>query len=476
MTSSSIIAVARREMRDTVTDWRLMLPVLILTFVVPLLLQTALMFLLSYLNENSTIIHLIPFGVLLCGFLPASFSLIGALESFVGEKERNTLESLLAMPMSDHELYLGKLIAAVMSPMLSSVLAMLTFTVLIMFNAPAKVIQGLTPWLMVEMVALVMCKAVVMVAGAVIVSSHTTTTRAANLLASLILVPMASMVQIEALLVIAGNQRTLACILLGLTVVACMLIRAGMSAFNREDILSREHAGFSFRKIGWSFKRFFRAYHPAGVTPEHYTESFSLGRFYRRELPVLLWDYRQPLFVVAAGSVAALFVGFSLWGTRTIHPFDAILLQVGHPDAPSWQAVRQAFMGDSYVSMLVNLTAPFSFGVFAYLTPLVSFAQIGYGVGWSLVHHGSFWPFVLGYIVPHSMLKLPTLMLSAALGLRIGAALLYTPKGFSIGQNVLWALANFLKVWLLVLLPLFFVAAMIQVFITPQLALFAWGT
>ncbi|MBA3946053.1 MAG: stage II sporulation protein M [Herpetosiphonaceae bacterium] len=474
MTSASIVAVARREMRDTVTDWRMMLPVLILTFAVPLLLQTALMFLLSYLNENSTIIHLIPFGVLLCGFLPASFSLIGALESFVGEKERNTLESLLAMPMSDHELYLGKLIAAVMSPMVSSLLAMLTFTSLILLGAPAKVIQGLTPWLMAEMVALVMCKAVVMVAAAVIVSSHTTTTRAANLLASLILVPMASLVQIEALLVIAGNQRTLACVLLALIVVAIMLIRAGMSAFNREDILSREHAGFSFRNITWSFKRFFRAYHPAGVAPEHYTESFSIMRFYRRELPVLLWDYRQPLFVVTSGSVAALIVGFALWSTRTIHAFDAILLHLGQSNEPSWQAVRQMFIGDSYISMLVNLAAPFSFGVFAYLTPLVSFAQIGYCAGWALVHHGSFWPFVLGYILPHGLLKLPALMLSAALGLRIGVALLYAPKGFSIGQNVLWALANFLKVWLLVLLPLFFVAATIQAFVTPHIALFAW--
>lgn len=46
------------------------------------------------------------------GFFPASFSLVIALETFVGEKERKSLEPLLAAPLTNTQLYLGKMLAA----------------------------------------------------------------------------------------------------------------------------------------------------------------------------------------------------------------------------------------------------------------------------------------------------------------------------------------------------------------------------
>ena len=94
------------------------------------------------------------------------------------------------------------------------------------------------------MLALIVVKAVAMVAGAVIISSHTTTLRAANLLASFVLVPMSVIVQIEALVIIAQQSQLLWNIFWALLAVAFMLVRSGMNSFNREEILSREHAGF----------------------------------------------------------------------------------------------------------------------------------------------------------------------------------------------------------------------------------------
>jgi uncharacterized membrane protein SpoIIM required for sporulation len=74
---------------------------------------------------------------------------------------------------------------------------------------------------------------------------------------------------------------------------------------------------------------------------------------------------------------------------------------------------------------------------------------------------------LIGYVLPHGMIELPTAILGAALGLRIGAALMSPPKGFSVGRNILWALAQFFKVWGLVLLPLFLIAALIEGLISP---------
>jgi ABC-type Na+ efflux pump permease subunit len=45
------------------------------------------------------------------GFFPLSFSLVIALEVFVGEKEAQEPEPLLASPLSDGQLYFGKALA-----------------------------------------------------------------------------------------------------------------------------------------------------------------------------------------------------------------------------------------------------------------------------------------------------------------------------------------------------------------------------
>jgi uncharacterized membrane protein SpoIIM required for sporulation len=41
------------------------------------------------------------------------------------------------------------------------------------------------------------------------------------------------------------------------------------------------------------------------------------------------------------------------------------------------------------------------------------------------------------------------------------------PQGFSVGQNIMWSLAQFAKVWALVLVPLFLIAGLIEGLISP---------
>jgi len=71
--------------------------------------------------------QLIPFLLLVVGFFPMSFSLVIALETFVGEKERNSLEPLLATPLTNKQLYFGKMLAAIVPPLAASYLGMLVY-------------------------------------------------------------------------------------------------------------------------------------------------------------------------------------------------------------------------------------------------------------------------------------------------------------------------------------------------------------
>src|SRR5688500_6665953 len=63
--------------------------------------------------------------------LPLMFAGIVGSESFVGEKERKTLEALLYTPATDGELFLGKVIASVVPALLLSLLCFAAYAVVL---------------------------------------------------------------------------------------------------------------------------------------------------------------------------------------------------------------------------------------------------------------------------------------------------------------------------------------------------------
>ena len=124
--------VTRREVRDTLRDWRLVAPIAFLTIVFPALMQiTADAAQRWAIRWGGEIIgeRLMPFLMMIVGFFPISFSLVIALETFVGEKERHSLEPLLATPLSNAELYWGKTLAAMIPPLIASYLGLTVYLV-----------------------------------------------------------------------------------------------------------------------------------------------------------------------------------------------------------------------------------------------------------------------------------------------------------------------------------------------------------
>src|SRR3954454_24144566 len=67
---------------------------------------------------------------------PVALTSTVAADSFVGEKERNTIEPLLAAPISDGQLFLAKLATAVLPAVVGTWVGMLIFSALI-FAAPS---------------------------------------------------------------------------------------------------------------------------------------------------------------------------------------------------------------------------------------------------------------------------------------------------------------------------------------------------
>jgi uncharacterized membrane protein SpoIIM required for sporulation/ABC-type transport system involved in multi-copper enzyme maturation permease subunit len=467
------LVIMRRELAEMLDDWRMLVPLFILVFGLPLVMVVGTGVALNYLESPTVLGPVVPFAALLVGFVPASFALVAALESFVGERERNSLESLLSMPIGDRSLYAGKLVAALIVPLVASLLAMATFLGFFRVRFPAIYALDMTPSLIGLLVLMVMLINLVMVSAAVVISSHTGSIRAATLLASFVLVPVSVLIQIQALLFIAQRYDLVQIMTAGVAVVALALIRTGMLTFSREEILSREHEQLNLRQIALTFRRFFSEHQAAGVPVNSYRVlPFAPLRFYQQELPAMLGALRLPLLLVGIGVISGTLFG-ALVGVR-VEQLHVLLANVGTAPPPSPGFAAQIFANNLRVSLLSNIVSTFTFGVFAFLVPTVAFAQIGFistalGGSWLALGPDSPTQFLVAYVLPHGIIELPVFILSAAWGLRIGAALLAAPTGFTVGENLIWALANWFKTWLLLIAPLVLLAALIEGLLTPLL-------
>ena len=98
---SLIWLVAWRELRDQLRDWRIILPMIVLTLVLPFLADLGAQAAINFTTKYGTPLiaeRLVPFLLMVVGYFPITISLVIALESFVGEKERGTIEPLLSSP------------------------------------------------------------------------------------------------------------------------------------------------------------------------------------------------------------------------------------------------------------------------------------------------------------------------------------------------------------------------------------------
>ncbi len=194
--------------------------------------------------------RLIPFLLMVVGFFPISISLVIALESFAGERERLSLEPLLATPLTDGQLYLGKMLASLLVPLGAAYLGigvyLLGLALTVHWTAP--------PALLAQVLMLTTMQALVMVSGAVVISSQTTSVRAANLLASFVIVPMSQLIIGESLIMFWAQYTVLWWIVFGLFIVAIILGRMGMHLFNREELLGREIDVLDLRWVLASFQ------------------------------------------------------------------------------------------------------------------------------------------------------------------------------------------------------------------------------
>lgn len=457
--------VARREMVDVVSDWRIVGPALLLVVVFPLLVVVMSAQGAPFLARRFpgfSVGALVPFGLMIVGFFPVSFSLMMALETFAGEKERNSLEALFSSPLSDRALYVGKTLAALIPPVLASYLSMGIY-----FTGVLITLRYRPDWgLLGALGALDLAQALVMVAAALIISSHTTSVRAANLLASFIILPMSLVLQFNNLFVIWGAAHYLWLVALGLGVFALLLLRMGVRLFNREDILTREVDEVKGGQLWTSYRRYLAlpprwallARTPDAPPVPDRLRRPTLRRLYFHDIPTLVRLRAPELGLVVLTVAVAFGLGWSLAGHVSLPALFSAAGQPPPPDVgqatlvPTGRAaaalaeIPLVLIGSAFLAGILIVLAILSFGTLTLLFMMLIAGLFGLLLG-SLTGLGL--PpaaILLGLALPQISLPALAFLLLTAFAVRFGLALLAPPGGFGLSDSLLLAAAEYTKI------------------------------
>lgn len=234
---SRLRVLLRKEWRESMRNKMVLLGVIIL----PVILVGTSVFMITSAQDGDPMEQIILFNTALMYFLllPAIIPLAIAVYSIVGEKEQTTLEPLLATPISDVELFLGKALASVIPALIVNWISFGAFLLLIRTFVGTVPFQLLTPTWLASIFGLAPLLALFSVGVTMIVSSRASDARAAYQFSSFAILP--GLIP----LIIYSTQNTLVDLnLILLEGALLVLVDVGVlffaiKLFKREQILTR---------------------------------------------------------------------------------------------------------------------------------------------------------------------------------------------------------------------------------------------
>src|SRR3954468_7858958 len=264
------VVVTKREIREVLRDFNLLFPMLALPMLIALIAGMAVLGssrgpvnfmaemvggvalnqipesqlrVLAYLDlrDQDAVIRVVLKALMIPLFwvTPVALTSTVAADSFVGEKERNTIEPLLAAPISDGQLFLAKLATAVVPAVLGTWGGMSIFACLIV-NAPTKYFPRFLltdpDWLLSAFL-IVPLMAVLAAAIPPLISTRVATYRSAYQLNGLIVLPIILLLVPQTVVLFLFTPRALVYVGAFFAFIDLGLVWLAMKLFDRERIL-----------------------------------------------------------------------------------------------------------------------------------------------------------------------------------------------------------------------------------------------
>ncbi|MCK5248285.1 ABC transporter permease subunit [Candidatus Bipolaricaulota bacterium] len=227
-----------KEWRESLRNKMVLFGVIFLPLI---LVGTAVFMLTTGVAAEDPIAQVVLFNTSLMYFmlLPAIIPLAIAVYSIVGEKEQTTLEPLLATPISDTELFLGKALASVIPAVLVNWISFGLFLGVTRLLVGGFLLQTLTlPWL-ASIFGLTPLLALFSVGVTMIVSSRASDARAAYQFSSLAILPGLVPLIVYSSMKTIVDMRLILLEAALLVVAGAVVLYFAVKLFRREQILTR---------------------------------------------------------------------------------------------------------------------------------------------------------------------------------------------------------------------------------------------
>jgi ABC-type Na+ efflux pump permease subunit len=174
--------------------------------------------------------------------IPLMASSVIASDSFAGEKERKTIEALLATPLSDSELFFGKMLVSFVPSMLITIFSFVVYSLL--FDVLAfNLFDGLLllpnlDWILM-IFGLAPTIALASIGLTVIISSKVKGFREAQQISVVLLLPILGMVFGQAAGAVIFGTTMIVILAVVFVVVDFVIFKIGVTTFKREEILAQ---------------------------------------------------------------------------------------------------------------------------------------------------------------------------------------------------------------------------------------------
>jgi uncharacterized membrane protein SpoIIM required for sporulation len=436
-----------------------------LTVFFPFLMIFTARFAVDFVNKYGAGLvgeRMVPFLLMVVGFFPVTVALVVALEAFVGEKERGTIEPLLSSPLADWHLYLGKLFAGTVFPLVAAYLGISVY----LYGLHSSDIPLPDASMLAQTLVLTTSQGILMVSGAILISAQSTTVRGANLLASFIIIPIALLIQAESILMFWGTNEVLWLAVIGVTIISALLIRLGLAHFRREGLIGREIDMLNIRYMGVIFKNRFLG------------GSRSFWGWYQSCFGTLYTMRFSILAVVILGFITAFGAYYfavarlpQLLGSINGSGSDEILNLVAERlNLETAQiSFRYIFFNNIRAMVAILIFGALTLSVGGMLAYILNIGLVGGVLG--LAGELGFSPgmMLLVGILPHGLFEITAIVLACAAVLHMGVVLVTPDPARTISQVLVESIADWFKVMAAFGIPLLVIAAGIESNITPQL-------
>jgi ABC-2 type transport system permease protein len=169
--------------------------------------------------------------------IPLAIPAVLCADSFAGEKERKTIEAILATPIKDSELLIGKMILPLTASLFSSYTAFMIYSYLTNVLIFHRLIFPTTLWIL-TMVFLVPALTLFSVGAMIIISARSKGFREAQQIGSMIVLPVFVLLVTQLLGFMSMTSRSLVVTAVILLVLDGLLLKYGSRAYGRDQLMS----------------------------------------------------------------------------------------------------------------------------------------------------------------------------------------------------------------------------------------------